>query len=67
MPKKKGPDAAPRLNTDDERRLRRYVDLFNARDFRAMRAPTGYTHPGRPGRPACTHLATSAIADWELP
>ncbi|TIL64437.1 MAG: sigma-70 family RNA polymerase sigma factor [Mesorhizobium sp.] len=30
--------AAPRLDADDERRLRRYVDLFNARDFDAVRA-----------------------------
>jgi RNA polymerase sigma factor (sigma-70 family) len=30
--------AAPRLDTDEERRLRRYVDLFNARDFDAVRA-----------------------------
>ncbi|WP_419693932.1 sigma-70 family RNA polymerase sigma factor [Mesorhizobium muleiense] len=30
--------AAPRLDADDERRLRRYVDLFNARDFDAARA-----------------------------
>ncbi|MER9836111.1 sigma-70 family RNA polymerase sigma factor [Mesorhizobium sp. M0145] len=29
---------APRLDADDERRLRRYVDLFNARDFDAVRA-----------------------------
>ena len=28
----------PRLDADDERRLRRYVDLFNARDFDAVRA-----------------------------
>jgi RNA polymerase sigma-70 factor (ECF subfamily) len=28
----------PRLEADDERRLRRYVDLFNARDFDAVRA-----------------------------
>lgn len=28
----------PRLDADDERRLRRYVDLFNARDFGAVRA-----------------------------
>ena len=28
----------PRLDPDDERRLRRYVDLFNARDFDAVRA-----------------------------
>ncbi|MFD2057446.1 nuclear transport factor 2 family protein [Mesorhizobium calcicola] len=34
------PDQAvvPRLDVDDERRLRRYVDLFNARDFDAVRA-----------------------------
>ncbi|RJT42324.1 sigma-70 family RNA polymerase sigma factor [Mesorhizobium waimense] len=30
--------ALPRLDGDDERRLRRYVDLFNARDFDAVRA-----------------------------
>jgi RNA polymerase sigma factor (sigma-70 family) len=30
--------ATPRLDADDERRLRRYVDLFNARDFDAVRA-----------------------------
>ncbi|MGX9176983.1 sigma-70 family RNA polymerase sigma factor [Mesorhizobium sp. BHbdii] len=30
--------AAPKLGADDERRLRRYVDLFNARDFDAVRA-----------------------------
>jgi RNA polymerase sigma-70 factor (ECF subfamily) len=30
--------AAPRLDADDERRLRRYVDHFNARDFDAVRA-----------------------------
>jgi RNA polymerase sigma factor (sigma-70 family) len=30
--------APPRLDADDERRLRRYVDLFNARDFDAVRA-----------------------------
>ncbi|RWO56397.1 sigma-70 family RNA polymerase sigma factor [Mesorhizobium sp.] len=30
--------AAPRLDANDERRLRRYVDLFNARDFDAVRA-----------------------------
>lgn len=30
--------AAPKLDADDERRLRRYVDLFNARDFDAVRA-----------------------------
>ncbi|TIX62348.1 MAG: RNA polymerase sigma factor, partial [Mesorhizobium sp.] len=30
--------AAPELGVDDERRLRRYVDLFNARDFDAVRA-----------------------------
>ncbi|WP_165779615.1 sigma-70 family RNA polymerase sigma factor [Mesorhizobium sanjuanii] len=30
--------AAPRLDAGDERRLRRYVDLFNARDFDAVRA-----------------------------
>ena len=29
---------APKLNAGDERRLRRYVDLFNARDFDAVRA-----------------------------
>lgn len=29
---------APKLDADDERRLRRYVDLFNARDFDAVRA-----------------------------
>jgi RNA polymerase sigma factor (sigma-70 family) len=28
----------PRLDADDERRLRRYVDLFNARDFDAVRS-----------------------------
>jgi RNA polymerase sigma-70 factor (ECF subfamily) len=28
----------PALGADDERRLRRYVDLFNARDFNAVRA-----------------------------
>lgn len=28
----------PKLDADDERRLRRYVDLFNARDFDAVRA-----------------------------
>ncbi len=28
----------PTLDIDDERRLRRYVDLFNARDFDAVRA-----------------------------
>ena len=30
--------AEPMLDADDERRLRRYVDLFNARDFDAVRA-----------------------------
>ena len=30
--------AEPMLDVDDERRLRRYVDLFNARDFDAVRA-----------------------------
>ncbi|CCV15134.1 sigma factor [Mesorhizobium sp. STM 4661] len=30
--------ATPRLDAEDERRLRRYVDLFNARDFDAVRA-----------------------------
>lgn len=30
--------AVPRLDADDERRLRCYVDLFNARDFDAVRA-----------------------------
>lgn len=30
--------ARPMLDADDERRLRRYVDLFNARDFDAVRA-----------------------------
>lgn len=29
---------APKLNAGDESRLRRYVDLFNARDFDAVRA-----------------------------
>ncbi|MBA1142741.1 sigma-70 family RNA polymerase sigma factor [Mesorhizobium neociceri] len=29
---------APKLDAEDERRLRRYVDLFNARDFDAVRA-----------------------------
>jgi RNA polymerase sigma-70 factor (ECF subfamily) len=29
---------APKLDADDERRLRLYVDLFNARDFDAVRA-----------------------------
>ncbi len=29
---------APALNAEEERRLRRYVDLFNARDFDAVRA-----------------------------
>ncbi|MGX5843984.1 sigma-70 family RNA polymerase sigma factor [Mesorhizobium sp. ArgA1] len=29
---------APKLDADDEQRLRRYVDLFNARDFDAVRA-----------------------------
>ncbi|MER9459368.1 sigma-70 family RNA polymerase sigma factor [Mesorhizobium sp. M0387] len=29
---------APKLDAGDERRLRRYVDLFNARDFDAVRA-----------------------------
>lgn len=29
---------APKLDADDERRLRRYVDLFNARDFDAVKA-----------------------------
>jgi len=32
------PAATPTLDADDERRLRRYVDLFNARDFDAVRA-----------------------------
>ncbi|UCI07929.1 RNA polymerase sigma factor [Mesorhizobium sp. B1-1-8] len=34
------PDEAPmpKLEADEERRLRRYVDLFNARDFDAVRA-----------------------------
>jgi RNA polymerase sigma factor (sigma-70 family) len=32
------PAFVPRLDADDERRLRRYVDLFNARDFDAVRA-----------------------------
>jgi RNA polymerase sigma-70 factor (ECF subfamily) len=31
----------PTLAADDERRLRRYVDLFNARDFDAVRALVG--------------------------
>lgn len=31
----------PTLDADDERRLRRYVDLFNARDFDAVRALVG--------------------------
>jgi RNA polymerase sigma-70 factor (ECF subfamily) len=31
----------PTLGADDERRLRRYVDLFNARDFDAVRALVG--------------------------
>lgn len=30
--------ARPALDAEDERRLRRYVDLFNARDFDAVRA-----------------------------
>ncbi|TIM26886.1 MAG: sigma-70 family RNA polymerase sigma factor, partial [Mesorhizobium sp.] len=30
--------ASPRLDADDERRLRRYVDLFNARDFDVVTA-----------------------------
>ncbi|WP_167434423.1 sigma-70 family RNA polymerase sigma factor [Mesorhizobium helmanticense] len=30
--------AVPKLDAEDERRLRRYVDLFNARDFDAVRA-----------------------------
>lgn len=30
--------AVPSLDSDDERRLRRYVDVFNARDFDAVRA-----------------------------
>ncbi|BCH34266.1 DNA-directed RNA polymerase sigma-70 factor [Mesorhizobium sp. L-8-10] len=30
--------ARPALDADDEKRLRRYVDLFNARDFDAVRA-----------------------------
>ncbi|MGX5848155.1 sigma-70 family RNA polymerase sigma factor [Mesorhizobium sp. PL10] len=29
---------APKIDADDEQRLRRYVDLFNARDFDAVRA-----------------------------
>ncbi|GLS39316.1 hypothetical protein GCM10010869_49130 [Mesorhizobium tianshanense] len=36
MLKKKG--STPWLDADDGRRLRRYVDLFNARDFDAVRA-----------------------------
>ncbi|BCG91753.1 DNA-directed RNA polymerase sigma-70 factor [Mesorhizobium sp. 131-2-1] len=30
--------ALPKFDTEEERRLRRYVDLFNARDFDAVRA-----------------------------
>jgi RNA polymerase sigma-70 factor (ECF subfamily) len=38
---KDGPLQAPAMSPDEERRLRRYIDRFNARDFDAIRAMIG--------------------------